>query len=62
MKVRIDDIMVDITNFGQEEVFIADCLLIVKKKKKDKVCSILFPLKPRVVSTNDQKKEKKNIG
>ena len=37
--VRIDDIMVDVTNFGQDEVFIVDCVLIMKKKK-DKVCSI----------------------
>ena len=50
--------MVNITNFGHDEVFIADCLLSMKKKK-DKVCSIWFPLTPRVVSANDQKKEKR---
>ena len=31
--VRIDDIMVDITNFGQDEDFTADCLLIMNRKK-----------------------------
>ena len=51
--------MVDVTNFGHDEVFIADCLLSMKKKK-DKVYSIQFLLTPRVVSANNQEKEKEH--
>ena len=51
--------MVDIINSGHDKVFTADCLPSMKKKK-DKVCSIWFPLTPRVVSANDQEKEKEH--
>ena len=37
--IRIVDIIVDITNIGHDEVFTADCLLTMKKKK-DKTDSI----------------------
>ena len=56
--VRNDDIIVEITNSGQDEDFTADCLPSMKKKK-DKVCSIWIPLTPRVVSANDQKERKR---
>ena len=36
--VRNNDIIVEITNSGQDEDFTADCLLSMRKK--DKVCSI----------------------
>ena len=51
--------MVDIINFGHDEVFTADCLQTMKKRK-DKVCSIQFPRMPLVVSAYDQEKEKEH--
>ena len=51
--------MVDIINLGHAEVFTADCLPSMKKKK-DRVCLIWFPLTPRVVSANNQEKEKEH--
>ena len=50
---RAGDILVDITNYGQEKISLTSGRGRMKIKKWFGFCSILFPVAPRVVSAYD---------
>ena len=54
--------MVDITNFGQDEDFTADCLLIMNKKKKGPILFNLVPAGAMGCIRERPERKKRNNG